>query len=414
MTNLGLEFNKRVYRNIKSGSDNIQYRNDNLNLKDLLIQTKLQDLKPSQLDLSKYFPKNEYYSFSLTTAGQGFLIGTGNEHGTGAKLSISNKKRETHEFKMGFHFDHSTGIPVITGHNLKGRIRSFFPIAYSGNKKELITERLIGDIKECLDKEVDRNFVTELQNAIFEGKELSVSKKDTFLGAYPAKSYSRAFHYHLMKKGTNSLNETKVNIAAGTFLFEDTLAHHKHPLKDPNPIRFLKILPNVEIKFQFRLFDSGGLSADEKVKLFEFLLQKYGAGAKTSSGYGQFKKNISQNKISDLPVFGNFIAISLDNKGKIPETSQTTQTQQPKKAEISQDDTWVELDTLKIGSLVWGTVLSYSNGNAKIKLHIKDKDIVINVNGKFSKTEKAKLIITETSGKIEKGNFTITKVRKKK
>jgi len=412
MTNLGLEFNKRVYRNISKGTNNKEYRNDNIKLNSLLTTTKLKDLNPDQLDLSKCFPENEYFNFSLTTAGQGFLIGTGNEHGTGAKLKINNKSRETHEFKMGFHFDHSTGIPFITGHNLKGRLRSFFPIAYSGDKKKKVTERLIQDINKCINKNVSGNFVNELQNAIFEGKNLPSIKKDIFLGAYPSKSYHDRFSYNLMKKNTIP-TENKIEIPKGTFLFEDTLAYHKHPLKDPNPIKFLKILPDVEIKFQFRLFKSGGLTAKEKKTLFEFLLKKYGAGAKTSSGYGQFKKETVENETVKnespiFPSFDNFNPITLD---KIEESIPTLNPI-PRAEIVLEDDSWLSINEIKQNDIIQGTVIEYSVGNAKVKLHIKGQESTINLQGRFDVNQKLKIKVKETLGSLKKGTYQISKIIK--
>jgi len=321
-TNLGLEFNKRVYLNLKKEPlQNLQYRHDNMQLHETLIKTKLSDLMPKQLNLKDKIG-DSYEYFSLITSGLGLLIGTGNEHGTGSKVKerkmLNGYEKidevESHEFKMGFHFDHSTGIPVITGHNLKGRIRSFFPIAYKiENKKNAIGERLLDDLINCFqeDKTLEVNTwditkIQYLENIIFEGKidevhRINSLKQDTFLGAYPSKSYSKEYSFTIPEKyidnGKPKFKESKpVVIPSGTFLFDDTLAHHPHPLKDPMPISLLKILPDVEITFQFKLNDEGGLSGKQKAKLFEYLLKKYGAGAKTSSGYGQFKKEITPSK----------------------------------------------------------------------------------------------------------------------
>lgn len=297
-TNIGLEFNKRIFININTPE---KFKKDNFALFEHLSKVKLADLNPEQLDVSKKLPNDSVQSFTLETAGQGLLIGLGNEHGTG---------KSKNEFKMGFHFDYSTGIPFITGHLLKGRIRSFFPIAYKNEeKRKKVLARLKEDIKSALNKELKDDEIEVLQNAIFEGKQYekidgknvikSVSryKMDTFLGAYPSKSVHPSFTYKIPQLfnvggGNNPrYQERDITIPAGTFLFDDTLAHHEHPLKDPTPLRFLKILPNVEITFQFILHESGGLTVDEKVKSFTYLLQKYGAGNKTSSGYGQFKKS---------------------------------------------------------------------------------------------------------------------------
>ena len=419
-TNLGLEFNKRVYRNLKNEPRlNAGYRRDNMALYELLIKTKLSDLHPEQLDLEKKGILN-YHCFKLTTAGQGLLLGIGNEHGTGAEYKVNNKKKETHEFKMGFQFDHSTGIPVITGHTLKGRLRSFFPIAYKNKqKKDAILERLMADLKSCLDKDFYEKDIIILQNAIFEGKlengeNIKALKRDDFLGAFPSRSNHKSFSYKIPDQNKR---ETKVPVERGTFLFDDTLAYHKHPLQDPNPIRFLKILPDVEIKFQFKLFESGGLKANEKEKLFEYLLQKYGIGAKTASGYGQFKK--SENKSPDNQTgfvhFDDFSPIELDaeiNQVYIEKEKAIKQKVVEKKESINikQSDDWPELNSLKPNSRIKGTVISYKDGNAKIRLHIKNKEIVLGLQGKYKQNEILSLMVKETLGSIKKGNYTISKV----
>ncbi|WP_419676164.1 type III-B CRISPR module RAMP protein Cmr6 [Aliarcobacter butzleri] len=52
--------------------------------------------------------------------------------------------------------------------------------------------------------------------------------------------------------------------------------------KEPNPIKFLKILSRVTFKFQFK--------CDEKyLELFKQIILDFGLGAKTNVGYGKFK-----------------------------------------------------------------------------------------------------------------------------
>ena len=425
-TNLGLEFNKKVYKNLKSNpKQNADYRKDNMALYELLINTKLIDLHPEQLDLKdKNIPN--YHAFTLTTSGQGLLLGIGNEHGTGAEYKVNNKKKETHEFKMGFQFDHSTGIPVITGHTLKGRLRSFFPIAYKNKKKkEAILNRLIADIKDCLSKDFNENLINTLQNALFEGKlengeNIKPLKRDDFLGAFPVESKHKSFSYLVPKESFDRNNKpvynrekNKIVITEGTFLFDDTLAYHKYPLQDPNPIRFLKILPDVEIKFQFKLFDSGGLNADEKEKLFKYLLQKYGIGAKTASGYGQFKKNdnVSTEKQTGFVEFDDFNPIDLDDTNDSHlDIEEKHELKKKESISVKQTNDWAELNSLKYGSRIKGTVIDYKNGNAKVRLHIKDEEIVLNLQGKFTPNQVLPLMVKETLGSIKKGNYTISKV----
>ena len=60
---------------------------------------------------------------------------------------------------------------------------------------------------------------------------------------------------------------------------------------ETNPVMFMKILPQVEFNFNFKLFDSKVLSkliAEKKKQLFKHILLDIGIGAKTNVGYGQF------------------------------------------------------------------------------------------------------------------------------
>jgi len=111
-------------------------------------------------------------------------------------------------------------------------------------------------------------------------KELEkVVKADVFLDAVPRKSMSHK----------------------GRFLSEDYITPHKNnPLKNPDPLKFLKVLPQVIFDFSFILQNSKvlpSLTADKKLILFSLIIQDFGLGAKTNVGYGQFlDENISQKK----------------------------------------------------------------------------------------------------------------------
>jgi CRISPR-associated protein Cmr6 len=112
-----------------------------------------------------------------------------------------------------------------------------------------------------------------------------------------------------------------VVVAASTGLIgTDYITPHKDPLKDPKPIQFFKILPNVEFQFSFKLsntilydkkaytekgfeklkskakekeaaFDTAKIiSVDMKKAVFKQIILDFGIGAKTNVGYGQFSK----------------------------------------------------------------------------------------------------------------------------
>lgn len=50
---------------------------------------------------------------------------------------------------------------------------------------------------------------------------------------------------------------------------------------EPTPVKFLKILPDVTFKFQFK-------ATQEQVDLFRKIILDFGLGAKTNVGYGKF------------------------------------------------------------------------------------------------------------------------------
>ena len=139
---------------------------------------------------------------------------------------------------LGFHFDYTTGLPTIQGSSIKGVLRNAF--------------RHKGYIEEYVGKEVD---IEALEKEIFDNG-------DVFFDA--------------------------VVVSSGKILGDDFLAPHgDDPLKNPTPLRFIKVLPNVKFRFDFELAD-GILAKEEKSKLFQNILSDLGLGAKTNVGYGKF------------------------------------------------------------------------------------------------------------------------------
>ena len=195
-------------------------------------------------------------SFVLKTIYPGLLSGTGYSH-QGGDIIGGNQNEE---IKLGFSFDYVTGLPYVPGTSIKGVLKSQFA-------------KYENDIAKMLDcQETD---VRNLSKDIF-GDSLDTGI-DTFLDAIPVEG------------GKD-----------GKVLGKDYITPHKSkedPMLDafanPNPIRMLKILPNVKMLFRFILKDSviGGvyLKADVKMELFKELLKTYGVGAKTNVGYGRFE-----------------------------------------------------------------------------------------------------------------------------
>jgi CRISPR-associated protein Cmr6 len=73
------------------------------------------------------------------------------------------------------------------------------------------------------------------------------------------------------------------------------MSYEESMLKNPIPITFLKVLPDVEFSFNFILqdhqkIDEKLVSIKRKIALFKQILLDFGIGAKTNVGYGQFQQ----------------------------------------------------------------------------------------------------------------------------
>lgn len=172
----------------------------------------------------------------LITIYPGLLVGSGYNH---PKL-----KDNTDDFQLGFFFDHTTGLPMISGSSIKGMLRSVF--------KE--TEFMQEVYKKVLDESVFEDNETIFYDAFI------VSTKD---------------------------DKNKI------FGSDYITSHFSHEVdgefKSPNPIKFLKVLPEVTFRFQF------SCSAEYR-ELFKSILLDFGVGAKTNVGYGQFKEHLTEEE----------------------------------------------------------------------------------------------------------------------
>jgi len=226
---------------------------------------------------------------TFATTYPGLIVGSGYLHE--AKSEIEKYKENA--FKIGFYFDYTTGMPVISGSSVKGVIRSMFPNQSKDEKtqadKDALLRYFLKELEEnCknLNPEMvdfaDEVDIKALENEIFEGilpdgKRLSNYKRDTFLDAVPI--------------GT---------LQSNSVLFgEDYITPHRDeenpamsPFKNPNPIKFLKVMPGIVYEFRFMLQKSNvcePLTPQLKIELFKKILLWNGIGAKTNVGYGQFE-----------------------------------------------------------------------------------------------------------------------------
>ncbi|KGN79502.1 CRISPR-associated protein Cmr5 [Porphyromonas gulae] len=214
--------------------------------------------------------------FELKTSYPGLLCGIGYHHEI--NKSERNEQNANHDqqedrdsgafYQLGMYFDYTSGLPVIPGSSIKGALKSAIEKWDFLKYKELNgSSTWKGNDKE------------HFLDYVFEGKGLSGYKQDIFLDAIPVESDKTLFG-------------------------DDYITAHKHPLKNPTPIRFLRVNPGVTYRFRFILKDTKILvdgneivfSATDKEKLFEEIILMFGLGAKTNVGYGRFVESSDNAK----------------------------------------------------------------------------------------------------------------------
>ncbi|GAA0182522.1 type III-B CRISPR module RAMP protein Cmr6 [Clostridium sediminicola] len=307
--NLGYLYYREYYKVEKDKNSIVVSVNTDVDNKLIKYQYKENNFK----HLSK-INRDNMNTFILKTTYPGLIIGSGYMH------SIKNDD----EFKLGFYFDYTTGLPIIPGSSVKGMIRSVFRKAlYNENdfneigehlkevKSEmqkyfqqvfkLINKKLVDSnnkdkkvkaiIKEndiillssnSSDNEANiENSITleELSMEMFEGKMMGDSKKYINVPVYKRDIFFDA-NVNIKK------NNDKVILA------DDYITPHKNPLEEPKPLKFLKIAPDVNIEFQFSLKDDtkGIVTSKVKEELFKRIIKDFGIGAKTTVGYGYLEE----------------------------------------------------------------------------------------------------------------------------
>lgn len=231
--------------------------------------------------------------FDLKTIYPGLVTGVGLPHETS----------EGSTFILGFCFDYTTGLPIIPGSTVKGVLRSVFPqwerqLKEPKQKKEAKTEYIYGllegikksesdeDIEQEKQDEIEfkckKELITEIENEIFEGiidnKAVSIYRRDLFFDAYIVKGTTKKLGENLIF-GTDNI----------TPHVKEGMSYEESMLKNPIPLSFLKILPDVVFHFPFYLTDGKILKKKEKEELFKLILLDIGIGAKTNVGYGQLR-----------------------------------------------------------------------------------------------------------------------------
>lgn len=293
--NIGLYFYRGYYENY-FGKEGLLAKGD----KEQLEKAKEKNssiTKVTDLSANNYFFIDTAYKFPLKTVYPGLYSGSGYTFGAGLNG----------EFQTGFLFDHTTGLPYLPGTSVKGAVRSVFP-NYKGGKiakntknreerSNYIWDEYLSkmDITTCFTsnftKDEDRETVVKMiEFEIFEGRyfEKVIKKEEQSENKTEEKYlsiYNRDIFYdaYILKPVLTGSTKNK-------FLGSDYITPHKDPLKNPIPLPFLKILPEVTIQFNFDLKTGYYLTAKGKKELFKRILLDFGIGAKTNVGYGQFSE----------------------------------------------------------------------------------------------------------------------------
>jgi len=223
MSNLGWLFYKDYFR----GLDYADLENEK---NEHIIQSKVKNLMTQTVTLDEDEMLGNTH-FRATTTYPGLILGSGNAH------ELPDVKAQA---ILGFSFDYTSGLPIISGSSVKGVLRSAF--------------KHVEYIQELLDD----------------------SKVDV-----------KALEAEIFDNGDIFFDAVVVASGGSTLLGDDYITPHGDALKNPIPLRFIKVMPNVTFRFDFGL-SPGLISKSKKAKLFQNILSDLGLGAKTNVGYGKF------------------------------------------------------------------------------------------------------------------------------
>lgn len=209
-------------------------------------------------------------TFVLTVLYPGLITGVG----------INHEAKVKGEFKLGIHLDYTTGLPVIYGSSVKGVLRDAFESDVEISVlKDLVPKNLHKNLDDIYVKLTQvskslKDLMTEIFGEDKDKDERSVYKRDVFFDAIVCEMQDKQ----------------------ESMLAADAITPHTAgPLKEPNPIGFVRIASGTSIRFRFRLVDST-LTKNEKLTLFKAILIAFGIGAKTNVGYGQLEEPKKINK----------------------------------------------------------------------------------------------------------------------
>lgn len=324
--------------------------------------------------------------FQLEVIYPGLIMGTGYTHETG----------NVGELKIGFHFDHTSGLPILPGHTVKGALRRAFPRrtqpqtsedpSIKQAKAEYIIELLGIGGKVAPEQRYDWVHRLEMQifaNELPEEDREKKNQPDIFLDAV----ISRAGR-------------------GGKIVGPDAITPHgSEPWRNPVPLSFLKVLPGVQWEFSFVLHSVkiGEVEITAKIKkdLFEKIFLDMGIGAKTNVGYGQFydPNARSVDRVADIEP-------ERIGESEVPAAPGTGNTDHASVNTFNPDEHLIPARRLKKGKQILAKVTQVEGNKVTVKLHVSDAEYELIVD--YFPTPKPKIgkwcyvIIKNTQGKPPK------------
>jgi len=355
---------------------------------------------------------NEHLShctkISLKTLYPGLLFGSGYRHETGIQG----------ELKLGMQFDHTTGLPYIPGHSVKGVIKYWLKLEFEDEGKEVLP--MIGYFIE--------NELKNTNHQVLIKKNLEALIDKMFPNDERLSIYETDIYYDAILDFNNK-----------KFLSNDFITPHPSPIKEPVPLSFLLIKEDVQFNFYFDLkdthlaFKDGTqfiLTKTAKKNIFKTILTEFGIGAKTSVGYGMLTDNLLVYNNVRIP-YTEFKAPErkfpqnkdrrdqYENKQKNHDDhfdiggkeEQQKHEAKPGFTKLKLLPEWPSVQDVTVNSLVRAIVLSAHEGNAKLQLYFRDKECKCNLQANAVQGNEIELRVAEISGRRGTDNYTVTKVK---
>jgi len=276
-SNLNYLFNVEYYQVIGLNDRGVGYSEDEKSehYRNCNLRLTKQDFQNSSTSLPFSDSEN---SFVLEVSYPGLLVGLGYMHEIGKDNKEQDKDKSLEEaVKLGISLDYVSGLPMIPGSSVKGTLRSAF-ISLPGYVIELLEQLGIEGI--------DKSALQSIEREVFGSRNSTGTQRgqDTFFDAIPVGADKQGY---------------LLNLEHITPHFDPNDKLSRAGLKNPRPLRLIKIRPGVKMLFRFHLTD-GCISATAKRNLFKAILMQLGAGAKTNVGFGVLKETKASSMINEL------------------------------------------------------------------------------------------------------------------